>query len=76
MYLHLDRSESLGQGLRLGRGGNHYSVKRGYRARRGFPRVLPSPEVRLGRGRVLSDRRAGSRANHDSSFLDLVECAL
>jgi hypothetical protein len=58
----------------LKRDGNDGSVERGPRAGRGFPRVRPSSEGRLERGRVLSDCQVGPRANRGSHSLDLGEC--
>jgi hypothetical protein len=44
-------------------------VKRGLGRDEDFSRVLPSPEDRLGRGGVLSDRRAGYQTNRDSRLM-------
>jgi hypothetical protein len=49
-------------------------MERGPRAGRGFPRVRPSSEGRLRRGRVLSDCRVEPRANRGLHSLDLGEC--
>jgi hypothetical protein len=58
----------------LGRDGNGGYVERGPRSGRGISRVRTLSKGRLERGRVMSDRREGSRANRGLYLIVLGEC--